>query len=249
MVLQEGTTYTFSQIIDLNVEIDSFLADSGYRSRVAPLSLATKSNVCPLPQFDQLRAQMRGRLPYVPLTNDAARRAFYVSPLLFAALDQASFRMHIDYPVTGGRLSGRVDFLLRGAHDVVVTCATETDMARALTQLAAQMIAVSERRPQQLSPIHPRRARKARRTRREPNGTRFDQSAQMQLFGAVTTGTVWQFARLERAKKTITMDSEAYLLPRDLERVVGIFVGLLRASGSEEDNPANEGEKPSWAKS
>ena len=135
MVLQEGTTYTFSQIIDLNVEIDSFLADSGYRSRVAPLSLATKSNLCPLPQFDQLRAQMRGRLPHVPLTNDAARRAFYVSPLLFAALDQASFRMHIDYPVTGGRLSGRVDFLLRGAHDVVVTCATETDMARALTPI------------------------------------------------------------------------------------------------------------------
>ena len=89
---------------------------------------------------------MRGRLPYVPLTNDAARRAFYVSPLLFAALDQASFRMHIDYPVTGARLSGRVDFLLCGAHDVVVTCATETGIARALTQLAAQMIA-GERAP------------------------------------------------------------------------------------------------------
>ena len=71
----------------------------------------------------------------------------------------------------------------------------------------------------------------------------------MQLFGAVTTGTVWQFARLERGKKTITMDTEEYLLPRDLERVVGIFVGLLRASGSEEDNPEYQGEKPSWAKS
>ena len=71
----------------------------------------------------------------------------------------------------------------------------------------------------------------------------------MQLFGAVTTGTVWQFARLERAKKTITMDTDAYLLPPDLERLVGIFVGLLRASGSEEDNPANEGDKPSWANS
>ena len=246
MVLLEGATYTFCQIFELDLEIDLLLADLGYRHRIAPLSFASDTGVPSASQFDQIRTQMRERLPHVPLTNDAARRALYVSPLLFAALDHAGFRMHIDYPVTGAGLSGAVDYLLRGTHDVVVSGAKETDMARGFRQLAAQMIAVSERRPKQLSPIHPRRARKARRGGRGLNETQFSQSARMQLFGAVTTGTVWQFGRLDRAQKTITRDDEEYLLPRDLERLVGIFVGLLNDSGQIQAKSEYQGETTSW---
>ena len=212
MLRQDEPTYTFSQIFDLNSETDEILAELGYRYRENPLSLPYRTP-CSAPQLDLMRTQMRERLPYVPLTSEAARRAFYVSPLLFAALDQARFTMHIDCPVAAARLCGTVDYLLQGAHDVVVAGARDTDMARGFTQLAAQMVALSERRPQQLSPIHPRRARKALRAgraRRQPNETQFaapaqtprrgpigaqiqrhaSSGAQIQLFGAVTTGTV-----------------------------------------------------------
>ena len=39
MVLQDGTTYTFSQILELNLETEEILADLGYRYRSAPLSI------------------------------------------------------------------------------------------------------------------------------------------------------------------------------------------------------------------
>lgn len=58
--------------------------------------------------------QMRERLPYVPLTNEAAYRAFYVTPLLFAALDHFRFKMNIAYAISGGWLTGTVAYLLRG---------------------------------------------------------------------------------------------------------------------------------------
>ena len=45
-----------------------------------------------LHSLKQMRVQMRERLPYVPLTNEAAHRAFYVTPLLFAALDHFRFK-------------------------------------------------------------------------------------------------------------------------------------------------------------
>ena len=274
MLRQDGTTYTFSQIFDLNSETDKILADLGYRYRENPLSLPYRTP-CSAPQLDLMRTQMRERLPYVPLTSQAARRALYVSPLLFAALDQARFTMHIDCPVTAARLRGTVDYLLQGAHEVIVAAARDTDMTRGFTQLAAQMVALSERRPQQLSPIHPRRARKALRAgraRRQPNETQFSAAAQtqrrgpsgaqiqrrtssdaqiqrrassgaqIQLFGAVTTGPVWRFGLLDRTQKTITKDTEAYLLPRDLESLLGIFVELLDEYESKKER---EGATPS----
>lgn len=172
---------------------------------------------------------MRQRLPHVPLTSVGARRALYVTPLLFAALDQAGFRMHIDCPVSGSRLWGTVDYLLRGARDVVVATAEGADIGPGFTQLAAQMVAVSEQASQQLRPVHPQRARKALRAERArsgPSETSPIERPQMQTYGAVTNGTLWRLGILERTRKTVTQDSGAYHLPRDLERLFSILVAL-----------------------
>jgi hypothetical protein len=112
----------------------------GYSYRIIPLTLPYLSPSF-APHLDHMRTQMRKRLPHVLLTNRAARREFYVSPLLFAALDQVGFKMSIEYPVTGTRLRGAMDYLLRGAHNVVAIEAKNGEMVRGFTQLAAQMVA------------------------------------------------------------------------------------------------------------
>ena len=66
-----------------------------------------------------------------------------------------------------------------------------------------------------------------------------------QIFGLVTAGPNWQFGLLERGQKRITKDTEAFLLPRDVAKLVGIIVGLL--GESDQDNVKREGEKLSWA--
>lgn len=251
MVLQEGTTYTFSQVLELNSETEEILADLGYRFRSAPLSLHSEEVPCLAPQLDQMRVQMRERLPFVPLTSEAAYRAFYTTPLLFGALDQVRFKMHMAYPVAGGRLKGTVDFLLRGRHDMVVAGVAKEELERGFSQLAAQMVALSEQMAKPtVGPVHPRRAQKAVRAGRGRGGSRGPETArgaQTRLFGVVTAGPIWQFGLLERGQKRVTKDTEEFLLPRDLERLVGILAGLLGESETEQDNVKREGEKLSWA--
>ena len=253
MVLQAGTPYTFSQILELNSETEEILADLGYRFRNAPLALPGAEGPRLAQQLGQLRAQMRERLPYVPLTNEAAYRAFYVTPLLFAALDLFRFKMNIAYAVAGGRLTGTVDYLLRGRHDLVVTGVESEELERGFQKLAVQMVAVSEYASMPtVGPKHPRRAQKAHRTRRarESAGkTRLAQGVQTQIFGVVTAGPIWQFGLLERGQKRVTQDSETYSLPRDLESVVEILAGLLGDSGSDRDDFKREGARLSWANS
>jgi acylphosphatase len=226
MVLQERFPHTFSQIFDLNSSTADILAELGYRYRVLSLSLPCSSSGA-TPQLDLLGEQMRRRLPHVPLATEAARRAFYVTPVLFAALDRVKFRLLIGYRAAGRQVQGEVDYLLRGRNEVVVTGTREADLTRGFTQMAAQMIAVCEEAAAPtVASKHPQRRRKAQRSQRA-GGARPAARAQTQIYGAVTTGTVWRFGLLDKGQKRVMQDTEEYLLPRDLERLVGTFAGLM----------------------
>lgn len=226
MVLQEKAPHTFSQIFDLNSNTADVLAELGYRYRVLSLSLPWLPPV-DTPQLDMLEEQMRRRLPHVPLATEAARRALYVSPVLFAALDRVKFKLLIGFPVSGRRVQGTVDYLLRGENEVVVAGAKEADLTRGFTQMAAQMIALSEQAAMPLVVSrHGRRAGKARRAQRGESALP-SQRLQPVIYGAVTTGTVWQFGLLDNGQKRVVQDTEKYLLPQDLEKLVGTFAGLM----------------------
>ena len=251
MVLREGTTYTFSQILEQNSETEEILANLGYRYRSAPLPLQSKEVPRFAPQVEQMCAQMRERLPFVPMTSAAAARAFYVAPVLFAVLDQVRFKMNVEYAVAGGRLRGTVDFLLRGRHDIVVASVMNEEMEGGFRKLAVQMVAVSELLSMPtVEPVHPRRARKALRAGRALGGPKtagITRSMQTRLFGVVTAGPNWQFGVLDRGQKTVTKGPESYQLPRDAAKLVGILAGLLGEGGQDKDK--REGERLSWANS
>lgn len=198
MLLVEGASYTFSQIFELPYETEEILTDLGYQYQIAPLSLAQSIPLAP-ETIPLLRQQMRDRLPHVALSSEAARREFYVSPLLFALLDQTKFRLSIEYAVTGNRLRGAIDYVLRAENAVVVIEAKQADMERGFNQLAAEMIALSEQRPD------------------TPD----------LLYGAVTTGDLWRFGTLYRPQRLIVKDLDEYLLPRDLETLFGIMLKLM----------------------
>ncbi|MDE0141901.1 MAG: hypothetical protein OXI80_00980 [Caldilineaceae bacterium] len=251
MVLQEGSTYTFSQVLELNLETEEILADLGYRYRSAPLSLQSVEETPFTAQVELMRAQMRERLPFVPMTNEATALAYYVTPLLFAALDVVRFKMNIAYGITGGRLSGTVDYLLEGRQDLVVAGVMNEELERGFRKLTVQMVALSEQLSMpKVEPVHPRRARKAHRTgpaRGGVGGYGAVKGVRTQMFGLVTAGPVWQFGLLERGQKRITRDTESFLLPRDAAKLLGIIVGLL--GENRQDRIKREGERLSWANS
>ncbi len=198
-ILKQDQSYTFSNIFDLKFETDEILAELGYQYQIVPLELPHYALSEPN-SLDQLRKKMRSRLPLVPLTNETARREFYITPVLFAALDEAKFKLSIEYRVIGQRLRGEVDYLLRGTTNVVVVEAKQADIERGFTQLAAEMIALTD---YFTSPPNP-------------------------IYGIVTTGDLWRFGVLDSVKRTISKDIEEYLLPRDLETIFSILLGWLK---------------------
>ena len=50
---------------------------------------------------------------------------------------------------------------------------------------------------------------------------------QADLIGAVTTGKIWEFARLNRNEKTIEQGLESYRVPEDTEPLMRILVQAL----------------------
>lgn len=198
MILREGVSYTFSQIFELPFETEEILAELGYQYRIAPLELPQQAASLP-ENIPLLRQQMRNRLPHVSLSSETARREFYVTPVLFSLLDQVKFRLSIEYTVTGNRLKGDIDYVLRGENSIVVVEAKQANMDRGFNQLAAEMIALSEQRP----------------------------ATAGLLYGAVTTGDLWRFATLDREHHLIIKDLDEYLLPRDLEPLFAILLGLI----------------------
>ena len=52
-------------------------------------------------------------------------------------------------------------------------------------------------------------------------------SSQEQLIGAVTTGILWQFSRLDRETKHIAQGLENYRVPEDIDTLMRILVNAL----------------------
>ncbi len=56
-----------------------------------------------------------------------------------------------------------------------------------------------------------------------------EKTQQSQFIGAVTTGKVWEFAKLDRNKKHLDQGLESYRVPEDLDPLLRILVQALTA--------------------
>lgn len=56
---------------------------------------------------------------------------------------------------------------------------------------------------------------------------KLEEPEQTILYGAVSIGDDWRFARLNRAGKKITEDIKLYRVPEEIEILFGILFGLL----------------------
>ena len=94
-------------------------------------------------------------------------------------------------------LKGELDYLLRSQTSLTVIEAKRDDLARGFTQLAVEMIALSQLEEREI------------------------------LYGAVTMGEIWRFGKLESSRQTITQDISLYNIPDRLEYLLSILVGIL----------------------
>ena len=196
-ILQEDQSYTFSAYFDLPYETDDILREFDYSFIKTELSL---------PQTDQpvvnelllIKEKIRKILPLISLSSETARRETLVAPILLEIIAICNCQLKIEYPLrVSDRLKGTLDYLLQSKHDLLVIEAKKDDLTKGFTQLAVELIALSEITDQGI------------------------------FYGAVTIGNLWQFGKLDKLEKTIYQDLNLFTIPDDLLDLGKVLLGIL----------------------
>lgn len=195
-ILQEGQSYTFRSYFEMPYEADEILAELGYALVKTRLDLPRSNRH--LERLEELRQRIDESLLLVSLSSETARRETLVAPALLEVARYCQCQVRIEYPLSVNNwLKGNLDYFLKRNTGLLVVEAKNDDLTRGFTQLAVELIAISE----------------------VEEGDVF--------YGAVTIGDAWRFGRLEKTKQQIFQDVSLYRIPDDLEDLMKILLGIL----------------------
>ena len=140
-------------------------------------------------------------MPHISLNSEAAKREFFISPLLLELLDYISVDIDVEYPLNvHEQLKGNIDYVVSSSKAFIILEAKNADMEKGFTQLAVELIAMD---------------------------ICLEDDEENFIYGAITTGDVWRFGVLDRSGKTISKDIDAFVIPPDLEKLFSVFFGIL----------------------
>ncbi|MGC1528082.1 MAG: hypothetical protein WA783_18710 [Phormidesmis sp.] len=197
-ILKPNESYTFSRIFGLSAEVDDIVADFGYSLERGRLHLSEHGGE--LERLQELYDRISEVLPFVSLTSEMARREILISRVVTEVVHYTKAQLRIEYPLkVSEQLQGSLNYLLRTETQVIVIEAKNEDLTNGFKQLAAEMIALDH----------------------------WMESEQEMLIGAMTTGVLWQFSRLNRRTKHIEQGLESYRVPEDIETLMRILVHAL----------------------
>ena len=196
-ILQADRAYTFRSYFELPYESEDILAEFGYTFARRRLSLPQSDRS--LEKIPELKQRIEETLPLIRLSSEAARRETLIAPVLLDIARYCQCQLRIEYPLrVNNRLKGTLDYLLRSQNQLLVIEAKNDDLTRGFTQLAVELIALSE----------------------WDSGLTF-------LYGAVTIGDIWIFGILDKEVKKIEQDVRSLRVPDDLEILMRTIVGIL----------------------
>jgi hypothetical protein len=197
-LISEADDLTFSDYFKFNVDVDEVLPYFGFtfEARLCTLPRTTR----PLDRLSNLQSRLEEALPFLSLTNQAARREFMIAPVLMDLVHYTRSRIRVEYPlVVNQQLHGTLDYFMHVANSLVVIEAKNADMTKGFLQLAVELVALDQW---------------------------FEVDVPL-LYGAVSIGDLWQFGILDRKAKRVTKDLNLYRVPADLEPLMRILVGIL----------------------
>ena len=198
-ILNPEETYTFSRYAELTFDPEDILAELGFSLEKAALALPQFSGLL---DCTALKERLEQDLLCVDLTSETARREVLIAPTLLEVCRWSGTQLKIEYPLTVNHfLKGTLDYLLISKNNLLVVEAKNADIARGLTQLAAELIAMD-------------------------SWTNLDSPI---LYGAVTTGDIWKFSLLKREQKCIVTDIQLYRVPADLDNVLRLLIGVIQS--------------------
>jgi Type I restriction enzyme R protein N terminus (HSDR_N) len=198
-ILNPNQAYTFSKYFELQVNIDELVAEFGYSFSRNKLNLSLYKQE--LNRLEQLRERIEEILPNVILNNEISRREILISPLVIDLIHYTNAQLRIEYQLkVSEQLQGYLDYLIHNQNNFLVIEAKRENLDSGFAQLVTELIALDQW---------------------EKMG---DQDL---ILGAVTTGEIWKFGRLNRQHKHLEQGLESYRVPEDLEELMRILVNIL----------------------
>lgn len=202
-ILIPGNNYTFSTYFDLPYEAEDILAEFDYSLLRKHLSFSHSEHLN-ASLVSTLAMRIEEILPLVSLSSEAARRELLISPVLIELVRETKAKLAIEYPLNiNNYLKGNLDYFLRLNNNLLIIEAKKGDLDKGFVQLAVELIAMDV----------------------------WMEDPTPLILGAVSTGSIWQFALLQRKDKIITQDLTLFRVPADLLLLFNILVAALMNNG------------------
>ncbi|OCQ99461.1 hypothetical protein BCD64_10405 [Nostoc sp. MBR 210] len=202
-ILKPDETYTFRKYFDLKFAPADILRELGASLTKAPINLPINTQA--ITRLASLQERLEEAITRVSLTSEAARREVLIAPILLEVAHITEALINIEYTIEINQyLRGDLDYYLQSQHQILVVEAKQADLTRGFTQLAVELIALDS----------------------------WVESDEPVLYGAVTTGDIWQFGSFQRVSRVVTQDLMLYRVPTDLEILMQILVGILSQTNS-----------------
>lgn len=197
-VISPEQSLTFSDYFRLRASTEDILDYFGYRKQNVKLELPQPNRELPI--LVNLEERLQDALLHISLENEITRREFLIAPVMLEVRRLTESKLNSEYWFEfDHQLKGSFDYFFRSNGNLLVVEAKNADLSRGFTQLAVEMVALDKA----------------------------NETAQQILFGAVTTGNIWQFGKLDRAEKMFSQDIVSHDLSKDLQFLAQIFVGIL----------------------
>ncbi|GBO54012.1 hypothetical protein APA_1960 [Pseudanabaena sp. lw0831] len=197
-IIQPDQSYSFADYFKLNFASQDILAYFGVILQRQSLQFPRYEST--LDRLIDLKARIEESLPRLSLTSEIARREFLIAPVLTDVLHYTQATLNIEYPVAvSNQLKGSLDYLLQNDQTFLVVEAKNEDLERGFVQLAIEMIAIDQ----------------------------WIESDQPIIYGAISTGNIWQFGKFNRQTRVVTQDLNLFRVPADLDDLLRILVKIL----------------------
>lgn len=197
-IIQPDQSYSFTDYFKLNFASQDILAYFGVTLQRQSLQFPRYDQ--PLDRLIDLKARIEESLPRLSLSSEMARREFLIAPVLTDVLHYTQATLDVEYPVAvSNQLKGSLDYLLQNDQTFLVVEAKNEDLERGFVQLAIELIAIDQ----------------------------WIESDQPIIYGAISTGNIWQFGQFNRQTRIVTQDLNLFRVPADLEHLLRILVKIL----------------------
>lgn len=198
-IISSEQSYSFFDYFKLNADFEEIVDFWNYGFNVEALTLP--SSIQELENINELKFRLNDAFLRVGLESEMARREVLIAPILLDAARNAEAKIRIEFPIeVSKQLKGSLDYVLHTKTEFLVVEAKNEDLYRGFKQLAVELIAFREW---------------------------LNDNELKLLYGAVSTGSTWQFGKLDVEKKQITKDLNIYTVPAQLEELMRILVGVL----------------------